>query len=142
MDRVLYLAAVLLIPLIPAFLIFKLLPGSSVTASGPLQGLTVNMSGAFAGYVVLLLIAIAVMPKSSEALYTFEGYLALEADPSIHPSNWIERVDAALIPSSLVRHPDGRIQLRFAYDPERPAAEQPSLTIQPRRSPARLPTPD
>ena len=41
-----------LLPLIPAILIFKLLPESKVTVSGPLQNLTINATGAFAGYVV------------------------------------------------------------------------------------------
>lgn len=41
-----------LLPLIPAILIFKLFPESKVTVSGPLQNLTINATGAFAGYVV------------------------------------------------------------------------------------------
>jgi len=41
-----------LLPLIPAVLIFRLFPETKVTVSGPLQNLTVNATGAFAGYVV------------------------------------------------------------------------------------------
>lgn len=41
-----------LVPLIPAILIFKMFPESKVTVSGPLQNLTVNATGAFAAYVV------------------------------------------------------------------------------------------
>ena len=41
-----------LLPLVPAILIFKLFPESKVTVSGPLQNLTINATGAFAGYVV------------------------------------------------------------------------------------------
>jgi len=41
-----------LLPLIPAILIFKLFPEAKVTVSGPLQNLTINATGAFAGYVV------------------------------------------------------------------------------------------
>lgn len=129
MDRIIYLAAVVLIPMAPAFLMFKFLPTSSVTASGPLHGLKVNMTGGFAAYIVVLLIGIAVVPKTGEALYTFEGYLALEADTSIDPEHWHRRIEASLIPPDVTPHPDGRLQFRFVYDPETPPAEQPSLYI-------------
>jgi hypothetical protein len=47
----LYILYVLL-PLVPAILIFKNFPDTKVTVSGPLQNLTVNATGAFAAYVV------------------------------------------------------------------------------------------
>jgi hypothetical protein len=47
----LYILYVLL-PLVPAMLIFKFFPETKVTVSGPLQNLTVNATGAFAAYVV------------------------------------------------------------------------------------------
>ena len=47
---------IFLLPLIPSFLLYKFLPSKS-TASGPFKGLNVKLSGAFAGYFVLLLVA-------------------------------------------------------------------------------------
>jgi hypothetical protein len=47
----LYLLYVLL-PLVPAVLIFRMFPETKVTVSGPLQNLTLNATGAFAAYVV------------------------------------------------------------------------------------------
>lgn len=41
-----------LLPLIPAILIFKLFPDTKVALSGPLQHFTLNTTGAFAAYVV------------------------------------------------------------------------------------------
>ena len=37
-----------MLPLVPAILTFKLFPKTTVTASGPFAGFTVNASGAFA----------------------------------------------------------------------------------------------
>ena len=55
----LVLAAILLLPLIPAFLIYKFLPVSDTDVSGPYQGLSLKLKGAFAGYFLLVLIALA-----------------------------------------------------------------------------------
>lgn len=44
-------------PLIPAVLIYHLFPSTTVAASGPLSGLTVRATGAFAAYVIVFLMA-------------------------------------------------------------------------------------
>ena len=46
----------LLLPIIPAYIFYKLLPSSSVVR-GPFKGLNINMSGAFSGYFLLVLIS-------------------------------------------------------------------------------------
>jgi hypothetical protein len=53
---VLILVVIFLLPLIPAFLLYKFLP-SKTNATGPFKGLNVKLSGAFAGYFILLLFA-------------------------------------------------------------------------------------
>jgi uncharacterized membrane protein len=52
MDDLVLLSAVVLLPLIPAFLLFKLLPSRAVV-KGPLAGMNVSLGGAFGGYVAL-----------------------------------------------------------------------------------------
>lgn len=56
-DDFLYIAAIILLPLIPAFIIFKLIPGSTADAEGPFQGLKLKLGGAFAGYFIVVLVA-------------------------------------------------------------------------------------
>lgn len=51
----LYILYVLL-PLVPAILTFKLFPDTAVIITGPLQGLKVNATGAFAAYVVTVVL--------------------------------------------------------------------------------------
>ena len=53
------LAAVLLLPLIPAFLLYKFLP-SKTSVAGPFKGLNLKLTGAFGGYFLLVLTAIGV----------------------------------------------------------------------------------
>ena len=53
------LAAVLLLPLIPAFLLYKFLP-SKTSVSGPFKGLNLKLTGAFGGYFLLVVTAIGV----------------------------------------------------------------------------------
>jgi hypothetical protein len=50
--KLVILSAIVLLPLIPAYLLFKALP-SSGTVEGPLAGLKVKLGGAFGGYVAL-----------------------------------------------------------------------------------------
>jgi hypothetical protein len=53
-----YLLMGFLIPLIPAYILYKTLPAET-SVSGPFQGLKINLSGAFGGYFLLVLIAFA-----------------------------------------------------------------------------------
>lgn len=52
-----YVAAVILIPVVPAYLLYKYLPPGQAEVGGPFKGLDIKLSGAFAGYFLVLLIA-------------------------------------------------------------------------------------
>lgn len=51
------IAGILIIPLIPAFVIYKFLPSKTVV-KGPFKGLNVNLTGAFGGYFLLVIISL------------------------------------------------------------------------------------
>ncbi|HTS45817.1 MAG TPA: hypothetical protein VMH01_15565 [Puia sp.] len=51
------LAAILLIPLLPAYIIYKFLP-SRTAVKGPFRGLHINLTGAFGGYFLLVIITV------------------------------------------------------------------------------------
>ena len=61
MDTELFytLVFILLIPLVPAMLLYKFLP-SKTAVDGPFKGLNIKLSGAFSGYFLLVLIAISI----------------------------------------------------------------------------------
>ena len=119
----LVLAAILLLPLIPAFLIYKFLPASDTDVSGPYQGLSLKLKGAFAGYFLLVIVSLvlqyAVMgnkqEKQIEALLRetkqkdttiaqMQSQLASSANPVI---DW--RIKGAVTPG-------GKEGTRFFYD--------------------------
>lgn len=58
-------------PLLPAILIYKLFPTTHVAVKGPLSGLTVNATGAFAGYLIIF---IATYPITSNAQNIIAGF--------------------------------------------------------------------
>jgi hypothetical protein len=58
----------ILLPIIPAYLLFKTLPSTS-DVSGPFHGLQIKLSGAFAGYFVLVMV-IFFWPREKPATIT------------------------------------------------------------------------
>lgn len=56
MDTFSTLSFLLLIPLIPAFIIYRFLP-SKTSVTGPFKGLSLNLTGAFGGYFLLVIIS-------------------------------------------------------------------------------------
>jgi len=65
-DDLLYMAAVILMPIVPAFLLFRLIPGSKAGARGPFKGLKLKLSGAFAGYFLVMLVAFELVRRVLE----------------------------------------------------------------------------
>ena len=64
----LYYLMNILVPLIPAVLIYKVFPDTKVAVSGPLQGLTVKATGAFAAYMITLLIGYAIVKNTPDLI--------------------------------------------------------------------------
>ena len=56
------------LPLVPAILIYRLFPDTQVAASGPLAGLTVKASGAFAAYLIVFLFIFALVSPIRDAI--------------------------------------------------------------------------
>jgi hypothetical protein len=62
--NIIYLLIVILVPAIPAFLLFKSKGlQSSAAASGPLKGFAIKLGGAFAGYFIVFLILYYKLPN-------------------------------------------------------------------------------
>lgn len=56
-NLIITLSTILLIPLIPAFILYKFLPSKTVV-TGPFKGLNVNLTGAFSGYFLLVIVSL------------------------------------------------------------------------------------
>jgi hypothetical protein len=55
---------IVLLPMVPAILIFLVFPKTDMVAQGPLQGLSIRAGGAFGAYLVVLLVLIGWMSSS------------------------------------------------------------------------------
>jgi hypothetical protein len=53
--KILIFSLWILLPILPAFILYKFLPGNVITVKGPFKGLKVDMAGAFAGYFLLFI---------------------------------------------------------------------------------------
>lgn len=89
--NVLFLLLWFILPLVPSFILFKYLPGEA-WASGPFQGLKINLTGAFAAYFLLFLTAIPVINSmrnmhESYELWTVRGKFSTEDSSSIRPNS-------------------------------------------------------
>lgn len=86
---ILLMAAVVLLPMVPAFVLFKYLH-SKAKLTGPLAGFNVVLGGAFAGYVVVLIVIVkflmpSLMPAKPPApcdVWTVTGRAEVDGDPA------------------------------------------------------------
>src|SRR5215469_5170360 len=62
------LALWVLLPLVPAILIYRLFPNTPVVAAGPLAGLRTNASGAFAAYLIVFVITFFLVSSIRDSL--------------------------------------------------------------------------
>ncbi|XZF16605.1 hypothetical protein ACTHGU_10755 [Chitinophagaceae bacterium MMS25-I14] len=84
------MAGILLMPLIPAFILYKFLP-SRTTVSGPFKGLDLKLTGAFSGYFLLVLVSVGVffpMLKNEQQAKIDELERALKAGAAPATQNW------------------------------------------------------
>src|SRR5215813_3133339 len=54
LDNIAYIAAAILFPVLPAYILYKALPART-SVKGPFKGLNIQLSGAFGGYFLLVL---------------------------------------------------------------------------------------
>ncbi|HMP94053.1 MAG TPA: hypothetical protein PKD90_14315 [Phnomibacter sp.] len=120
-DFYLALAAILLIPLIPAFIIYKFLPASETDVSGPYQKLNLKLKGAFAGYFLLVLIGLtlkyAVMNnRQAKQIEQLEASLAQRDSALAHAQEQLRKSPVVDWHVKGIVHPGEREGTRFFYD--------------------------
>ncbi|MFI5102019.1 MAG: hypothetical protein ACHP9V_01470 [Terriglobales bacterium] len=84
-----YMLLILLLPLIPSFLLFRFLPGSA-DVEGPFKGFTIKLGGAFAGYIVTVLlswqVAESLLAPTWSDNWNVVGQITFDSAPGNHPS--------------------------------------------------------
>src|SRR5712691_2490273 len=117
-----YLVVVVLVPVIPAFLLYKFLPEGKTTVGGPFRGLDIKLSGAFAGYFLVLLIAISLIvflikqkPQQYE-VYTVRGKVDLQKTGNQQPQFDYRQLSFSLEPSQQQVLPDGSFTIEIPVE--------------------------
>jgi hypothetical protein len=107
----LYLLYVLL-PLIPAILIYRLFPDTKVAVSGPLAGLTLKASGAFAAYVVVVALGVflvkdthTIIAGMAQPVWTIRAQVELydRAGKKVEDQSFLEYLEVVLNPDIRLR---------------------------------------
>lgn len=108
LGNIIYLSVAVLLPLIPAFLLFKALPSGS-DVEGPWRGLKIKLGGAFGGYF-LLLITIFGFSKTlpSYEVWTVRGQLEFSDGGGVLDENLVRFI---LKPPRIAVYPDGTFDI-------------------------------
>lgn len=85
LEDILFLGVIVILPIIPAFILFKWLPPERTIASGPFKGLNLKLTGSFAGYFVVLLFIsgffwVYSSQKTEYDLWSVSGYIETEQE--------------------------------------------------------------
>jgi hypothetical protein len=67
-PNIVVMLIIILVPIVPAYLLFKFLP-STAAADGPLQGLTIKLTGGFGGYFLIFLTLIGIRSSFQGTTY-------------------------------------------------------------------------
>lgn len=67
-PNVVALLIIILVPIVPSYLLFRLLPEKAVV-TGPFKGLRIDLSGAFGGYFLVFLVLIGVRGSFQSTSY-------------------------------------------------------------------------
>ena len=112
------------LPLVPAILIYRSFPDTQVVASGPLAGLTVKASGAFAAYLVVFLLIFALVNPIKDVIgsgmrpfWEIRGNVKLvdENGRPISGEDQLKQIHFEIVPDPL-GHERGKLTLKVPQD--------------------------
>lgn len=119
----------ILVPLIPAYIIYRFLPSKTIV-TGPFKGLNIQLSGAFGGYFLLVLVMTGFIysrpPQTTYEVWTIEGNIVLGKEGGV-----LKASDISVVPSLIEFPSDKRFRLDVPI--KRNQADQlifPSLKVQ------------
>ena len=113
MNDLLPMTFAFLLPFVPAYLLYRLLP-SDTKVAGPFKGLNLQLSGAFAGYFLLTLMAFGFLtsrpkPVATDELWEVRG--RIDCQSGVHPID-AKQLQVRVIPASYEVIGDGTFIVR------------------------------
>lgn len=117
LATLLHLGLVVLLPIVPAYVLFKTLRSSAIV-KGPFKGLNLNLGGAFAAYFALLITVLSTHnlwnPSPAWQLWEISGTITDENGKVIEP---LDAKDVRVAPPSFTAFSEGRFPLTVATTP-------------------------
>ncbi|UCC97200.1 MAG: hypothetical protein JSW66_15300 [Phycisphaerales bacterium] len=122
--HIIFLLMVFLVPFPPAYLLYKKLPSETIV-TGPFKGLNINLTGAFGGYFLLVLLALgfayfALTPaKPSCEVWNLTGRLEIRpADPNMDTeSGYVDDARIDVVPPNLKVGSSGNFTMKIIVEP-------------------------
>lgn len=107
----LLLSLAVLLPVVPAYVLYRTLPATT-TVSGPFKGMNVQLTGAFAGYFLVLIVVVGLIAERSAPpryqVWSVTGRVQLKDGD---PREQIAYADFNIQPPTTLLFPDGRFAL-------------------------------
>lgn len=105
------LCLAVLLPVVPAYVLYRTLPASA-QVSGPFKGLNIQLTGAFAGYFLILLVVVALITQhpvpARYQVWSVSGKVLLHNGDS---TEQVAHADFSVQPPTTLLFPDGRFDL-------------------------------
>ncbi|HPQ43802.1 MAG TPA: hypothetical protein PKZ42_06185 [Syntrophales bacterium] len=84
-EIIIYVVVTVILPILPAYILYKTLPAGKSIVRGPFKGLNIQLTGAFAGYFLIILTVfgfIELRVRERCQIWQVTGYVVLEDDLS------------------------------------------------------------
>lgn len=127
MSQFATLFCVILLPIVPAYILFKALP-STGSVDGKLQGMEIKLGGAFAGYFAVVLLIVANQKALIPAQYKQWTVTGQVMDENGHPIDPLAYKNISLQPNPLMPISPGTFALTF-YSSSATQGTSPTLSI-------------
>ena len=128
--KLIWIFTAILLPVIPAILLFKFLPKSRATVSGPFKGLQINLGGAVGAYFLLVLVISfgpSPTPPSPAEVWKIKGYVKDENGQTLSP----DRVNMNIEPKTVEYRSDGSFDMKILVNRDAMGkVEMPTLNVQ------------
>jgi hypothetical protein len=106
--NLIWIFTAILLPIVPALLLFKLLPLSTADVSGPFHGLQIKLGGAVGAYFLLVLVIyFGPRPTPPYEVWTVKGYI--QDEDGTHPA--ADKISMSIQPRSVEYLKDGSFEM-------------------------------
>lgn len=120
-------AGLILLPMIPAYFLFKFLPGEAIV-SRILKGWKINLTGGFAAYFALLLLLLPIFwPRPGQEVWKVKGEIKFETDGKPEPP--LQSINISVIPPNQTIGSDGGFEMLIAVPRREGQREFPNITM-------------